>query len=297
MIRRAAAIVFALAVNPALLYARRMLCWRRATVPSAEVYQAPSNVTPVIGHLPRGTMLPIARNLGSWVKIAWPDGRDGFGYVHVTMGRIGPVTGDEWPTTASGPRSAKRAIVPITQTPSKAAWRSSPRLPASSPPAARVQGNASPASHMFGVGGLGGYTRSIGATARVWKRQPHRHSVRHHAEYIDERCLCRSIDDNAVRTGDHLRTVSTESPMTCGCGLTSDRRWRSVTCPQANCSRFQTTQPVSASLAAPNSCSLVERAAVRYQRGPRLPRRFQEPIAGFDDKRMTVAIAGHWYIR
>ena len=54
MIRRAAAIVFALTVNPALLYAQDAVL--TVTVPSAEVYQAPSNVTPVIGHLPRGTM-------------------------------------------------------------------------------------------------------------------------------------------------------------------------------------------------------------------------------------------------
>jgi hypothetical protein len=79
MIRRAAAVILALTIHPALLGAQDTAL--TVTVPSADVYKAPSNVTPVIGHVSRGTVLPIARNLGSWVKIAWPGAEDGAGHL------------------------------------------------------------------------------------------------------------------------------------------------------------------------------------------------------------------------
>ena len=87
MFRRAAAVVLALTLNPALLRAQDTVL--TVTVPSADVYKGPSNVTPVIGHVPRGTVLNVSRNLGGWVKIAWPDAQDGLGYVRASMGRVG----------------------------------------------------------------------------------------------------------------------------------------------------------------------------------------------------------------
>jgi len=291
MIRRAAAIVFALTVNPALLYAQDAVL--TVTVPSAEVYQAPSNVTPVIGHLPRGTMLPIARNLGSWVKIAWPDGGDGFGYVHVTMGRIGPVTGDEWPTTASRPQSAK-TIVPITQTSSKAGGQSPPRLPASSPPAPRVQGSASPASHIFGVGGLVGYTRSIGATARVWS-----------GNHIGiQFAITRNTLTNDL-SADQLTTTQFEPGITFGLfDRVTDYVWlrpyvgSTLAFRHVSASELQPVSDNSTGFRVFSGAEFMFASAPQFGISADLGyRRFQEPIAGFDDKRMTVAIAGHWYIR
>src|SRR5258708_13714360 len=101
MIRRAAALILALTLNPALLRAQGTVL--TVNVPSADVYKGPTTITPVIGHVARGTVLPISRNLGSWVKIAWPDAPDGVGYVHVTMGRLGPPSADPPPSTASPP--------------------------------------------------------------------------------------------------------------------------------------------------------------------------------------------------
>ena len=46
-------------------------------VPSADVYKGPSNVTPVVGHVSRGTAMPVLRNLGSWIKVSWPAAPDG----------------------------------------------------------------------------------------------------------------------------------------------------------------------------------------------------------------------------
>src|SRR4051794_19633500 len=75
MIRRVAAIVFVLALTPALLYAQDPVF--TVTAQSADVHKGPSTVTPVIGHVARGAALPVARNLGSWVRIAWPAAPDG----------------------------------------------------------------------------------------------------------------------------------------------------------------------------------------------------------------------------
>jgi len=156
MIRRAAAIALALTLNPAHVRAQDTAF--TVTVQSADVYKGPSNVTPVIGHVSRGRVLPISRNLGSWVKIAWPEAPDGFGYVRVTMGRIGPYDGG--PVASAAP---KISSAPATTTPPP------PTRPA--PPARvapRVSSTVMPASHLFGVGGMVGTMRTFGATARAW---------------------------------------------------------------------------------------------------------------------------------
>src|SRR5688500_3538081 len=71
MIRHAAAVVLALALNPALVRAQDTVL--TVTVPSADVHQGPSIATPVLGRVTRGTAVPVSRNLGSWAKVAWPD--------------------------------------------------------------------------------------------------------------------------------------------------------------------------------------------------------------------------------
>ena len=150
MVRRAAVIILALALNPALLRAQDTVL--TVNVPSADVYKGPSNVTPVIGHASRGAVLPVLRNLGSWIKVEWPDAQDGIGYVHVTMvtmGRVGPA-GAAAPAAIASPRP-----------------QAAPPLVVHAPP--RVQGNVAPASHIVGVGGMVGSTSGIGATARAWR--------------------------------------------------------------------------------------------------------------------------------
>src|SRR4051812_22293216 len=102
MKRRLAAVVLALALTPAVLYAQTPVF--TVTAASADVHKGPSTVTPVIGHVARGAALPIARNLGSWVKIAWPSSPDGVAYVHVTMGRLGG--------TATEPSATPARVMP-----------------------------------------------------------------------------------------------------------------------------------------------------------------------------------------
>src|SRR6516164_43800 len=88
MIRRAAALVLAIALSPATLRAQDVVI--TITVPSADVHKGPSTVTPVIGHVSHGTTMSVQRNLGSWVKVPWPAAPDGVAYVHVSMGSLTP---------------------------------------------------------------------------------------------------------------------------------------------------------------------------------------------------------------
>src|SRR5258706_8269140 len=165
MVRRTAALILALTLNPAMLRAQDTVL--TVNVPSADVYKGPTNVTPVIGHVSRGTVLPISRNLGSWVKIAWPEAPDGVGYVHVTTGRIGP-PGADAPVRNVSTR-ASSAPAPVTTTiPMRGRTSVGEQI------VPRGQLNT-PASHTFGVGGLLGSSgllgsvSNVGATARMWR--------------------------------------------------------------------------------------------------------------------------------
>jgi hypothetical protein len=158
MIRRAAAVVLALTFTPALVSAQDAVF--TVTAPSADVYKGPTTVTPVVGRAARGTVLPVSRNLGSWVKVAWPEAPDGVGYLHLTMGRL-----------ASS--KAEGTAAPRTSADRTAATPTMPRPGAPAVPRDQVavidQLTGAPITHIFGVGGRVGSTRSVGATARVWR--------------------------------------------------------------------------------------------------------------------------------
>src|SRR5437867_11203948 len=82
MKRLAMALGVALFASPVPLFAQTPVFTVQAA--SADVYKAPSTGSVVIGHAPRGTTLPVTRELGSWVKVSWPRAEDGVGYVHVS---------------------------------------------------------------------------------------------------------------------------------------------------------------------------------------------------------------------
>jgi len=169
MFRRAAVLVLALALTPATLHAQGIVF--TISVDSADVHQAPSIAAAVIGHASRGTALPVLRNLGSWVKVPWPAAPDGFAYVYVTMGRLAPPS-----TSATASKASPRG--PTTSSgagPSASSSTQSTTIAAPPPhqPHERVvirsQQDATPISHVVGLGGVAGSMRSFGATARTWR--------------------------------------------------------------------------------------------------------------------------------
>lgn len=159
--RYAAAVAALLVMGTSPLYAQDALFV--VTTTSADVHKAPSTGSAVIGKAPRGKTFEVMRELGSWVRVSWPEAEDGVGYLHVTWGTISHGAAlQARPTTearssvadsASEPESSPTAIQ-VAQIPGPAAIsRPAPSLP----------------SHVIGLGGRIG-TRAIGfaATGRAW---------------------------------------------------------------------------------------------------------------------------------
>lgn len=161
MIRRIATVVLALILNPAFLHAQDTVF--TVTVPTATVHQGPSNVTPVIGHASRGTELSVSRNLGGWVKVAWPAGEDGIGYVRASMGRIGGSEVDASATDVS-PRPTPASAAAATTNVSAARTSAAQQVPR------RGQPRVSEISHVFGIGASLVPMSGVGATARAWHK-------------------------------------------------------------------------------------------------------------------------------
>ena len=86
MIRHAAAVVIVLLLSPSWVTAQGTEL--TVNTSSASVHKAPSTASPVIGQAARGTRLAVTRNVGDWVKVAWPSAADGVGYVRVSVGSV-----------------------------------------------------------------------------------------------------------------------------------------------------------------------------------------------------------------
>ena len=119
----------------------------RVDTASASVHKAPSIASPVIGHARQGVALEVTRDLGSWVKVPWPDASDGIGYIHVSTG------------TRTG------AILPRAGAPAVHAGE----VAAASQPLALAARYVMPPAHIVGLGGqFGGSSVGSGINARTW---------------------------------------------------------------------------------------------------------------------------------
>jgi hypothetical protein len=154
----AAAVLVCLAPAPAFAQGPAIT----VTASSADVYKSPSTGGPVIGHALRGAQLPVTRELGSWVQVAWPAAPEGVGFVHVSAGRLVNASPAEEVRAAAG--DAVKLI---------------PEKEAAVPPAAttivdrtrtRRPNAATPAPHNVAVGGgvIGSAPVGFGVTARAW---------------------------------------------------------------------------------------------------------------------------------
>ena len=289
MIRRAMAVVVALTLNPALVRAQDTVL--TVTVPSADVFKGPSNVTPVVGHASHGAVLPVSRNLGSWVKIAWPAAPDGVGYVHVTMGRLGPAKADA-PTRTTAASRASAAAAPPARTPAPVRTAAPPRV------APQVPAAVAPPSHVLGVGGLVGSMSSFGASVRAW----------HDKRLGIQLGLTRDAMTSAVDTSRVTSVQFEPSVMYAFFDRVGDYVWIRPYAGSGVSFRNQTFS------AAPGDPAAISESGVGFRvfggteltfaSAPRFGvsadvayRRFPTPFAGFDASPLSVSIAGHWYIK
>jgi len=287
MIRRAAAVVVALMLNPTLVRAQDMAL--TVTVPSADVYKSPSNVTPIVGHASQGTVLPVSRNLGSWVKVAWPSAPDGVGYVHVTMGRLGPAKADA-PARTTPMRSS--AVAPAKSAPAPV------RAANSAPTAPRAAAAVAPPSHVLGLGGLVGSMSSFGVDARAW----------HDNRFGVQLGVTRDAMTSDAGAGRVTSVQFEPSVVYALFDRVSDYVWIRPYVGSGLSFRSETFTP------APGDPSTLSESGVGFRvfgggeltfaSAPRFGvsadltyRRFPTPFPGFEASPLSVSIAGHWYFK
>ena len=134
------------------------------STPSASIYKAPTNVSPVIGEATQGVTLEVTRDVGSWVKVAWSKAPDGVGYIRKSAGTVSLLG----PAVPVAPASS---VAAAPQTTSAATSRSAA---VQNGPAVRSQPSAVPAgyvtpTHRIGLGGqVGGSAIGAGFSARGW---------------------------------------------------------------------------------------------------------------------------------
>jgi opacity protein-like surface antigen len=159
MLRHAAAVTAMLVLSAPVVQAQEVVF--TVTAPTADVYQSPSMGGVVIGHAPRGKSFEVTRELGSWVRVAWPGVAGGAGYLHVTWGTLsrGGLPAVAVRSTFDSPSDSTSTLAPAVQRPG-----SRPLAPAAVP--ATV---VSLPSHVVGLGGrMGSEAFGFAATGRAW---------------------------------------------------------------------------------------------------------------------------------
>jgi hypothetical protein len=290
MIRLAGAVGVALCLSQATLHAQAPVFIVQAV--SADVYKAPSTGSAVIGHVPRGTALPVTRELGSWVKVSWPRAEDGVGYVHVSMGSLGQ-------SETNRPVASARSPQPTSEAASSTS--AAVRGPAATPQGVptRVVYLQAP-GHLVGLGGrVVGSNVGFGASARAWSHN--RFGAQFDLTRVaiaglapTERVTSMQFEPGVLYTlADHVADYIWVRPYA-GSGLTISRRSLSSTTPgaapvasqsQVGVQAFGGTELTFASL--PRFAVSVD---VAYRWGT-------TEFAGIDLGRVGLSVAGRWYVK
>ena len=293
MVRHAAAVAVAMCLMPASLFAQGTTF--TVTTESANVHKGPSTGSAVVGSARRGAVLPVTRELGSWVKVSWPRAQDGAGYLNVSWGTIarrGAPAASRPAGIASAPAPQLR---PTATTPVPAA---DPR-PVEQAPAMRPV-YVTPASHRLGLGGrMGGSPLGFGATARSWR-----------ADRLGVQVDVSRYALTGIGTPARVTSVQIEPSLLyslpdsvtdymwmrpyLGAGATLRRHSLSGGTPgasdsvSANGLGFQTFGGGEMTFAGAPQFALSVDLSYHW---------FRTPVVGFDLGGVGVAVLGHWYVK
>jgi hypothetical protein len=294
MIRHVAAIAVAVLLSPALLHAQDAVFTVRTA--SADVHRSPSTGSPIVGHARQGTTLKVTRELGSWVRVEWPDAQDGAGYVHVT-----------WGTLARG--VAPQAATPAESALTRAAEQSTAAadvllveqraLGLSAAPVRSV--SVTPATHGIGLGArMGGPTPgAFGASARAWRR--------------NRLGLQLDVTRYALTSGlsaEHLTSIQFEPSVLyslrdhvsdylwvrpyVGSGLSFHRQTLRAAAAGAADSLSQRGYGIQAFGGGEMTFAGLPQFAVSADAGYLWARK---PVPGFELGGLTLSVSGHWYVK
>ncbi len=296
MIRQAAVVAIAVCLAPAWVSAQTTTQFT-VSVQSAAVRKSPSTASPVIGQAPRGMVLDVTRDIGAWVKVAWPDAQDGIGYVHHTMGSLSRRT-----TLEERVAVAMEAVAAADPGPAAALAPAAgvPDGPAPVPMPPRTQYVTTP-THFVGVGARMGRPANddFGITARVWSRS--RLGVQ-----IDASRSTLLSDQAAGRVTSRQFTPSLIYSLP---DSVSDYLWlRPYVGGGAAIAQSKLTFGTPEDVAAPTEMNVgyrgfggaeltfpaIARFAISADVGYLWSR---EPFPGFDPSGVQVAVSGHWYVK
>jgi hypothetical protein len=297
MVRHAAAVAVAVCLVPAWLSAQSTTF--TVTTPSADVHKAPSTGSVVVGHAPRGTVLNVTRELGSWVKVWWPDTQDSAGYVNVSWGSIAHnVPESKRPAEIrSGPA---RTPAPPPSAPG-AMSADSPRAVEQRPvePARMREVYVTPATHGLGLGGLmGGSPLGFGATVRAWR--PDRLGVQLDVSRyavsgngIPERVTSIQIEPSLLYSLPDRVTDSVWLRPYIGSGATLRHHSVSTGTPGAD-----SLSGNGFGLQGFGGTELTFAGAPQFAVSANLSYHwFKTPVDGFDLGGLGVSVLGHWYVK
>jgi hypothetical protein len=299
MIRQAAATIVALCLSASPLHAQSALSTKPiVNEASATVHKTPSVASPVIGKAPRGTELVVTREVGDWVKVAWPSSADGVGYVRKSALAQVAVTPAVAKAQAGAPITVSAKAV--TPAPSVAPVAVREQVPVSQPRVPLQAGTHYVApTHIFGVGAVTGSSRGFGGSARGWRAG--RLGVQLEVSrftYDSVDLLSRAtVTDIApgvlVALNDHVTDTLWLRPYV-GVGAHFARSSRTdlifpgVVAESANTMGIRGFVGSEVSLA--NVPQLAVSVDVGYFHQP-------EPFVGFEPSGMGFTISGHWYVK
>jgi hypothetical protein len=137
----------------------------------------------VIGKAPRGTVIEVQRNLGSWVAVPWPGAENSVAFMHVTTGTIAgakapqgsPAVESSLRSTTARPATAAAPTAVPASVPAVSVAATETVAPAQVP-GRPVQGPARSTyvalpGHAIGLGArVGGSPMNLGFSARGWQR-------------------------------------------------------------------------------------------------------------------------------
>ena len=295
MVRHAAAaIALVFTLSPSWLSAQSTTF--TVTVESANVHKSPSTGSAVVGHAMRGRMLPVARELGSWVQVTWPEAEDGAGYLNVSWGRLS--------NRPMGADPTRPASAPATRPAPQAAAVSAPAAPgeqarAVEPRTALRPVYAPPASHGLGIGArVGNSPMGFGVGARAWRRKGF-------GAQVD---VSRYALDSAV-TAQHLTSFEIEPSVTFALAdKVGDYLWLRPYVGSGVMIRRQSLNngPPGAVSTTSNGWGWQAFAGgeMTFAGAPQFAvsadlgyRRLNTPVEGFDLGGVGLSVSAHWYIK
>lgn len=296
MIRSTAAVVVWLCLNPAWLQAQTTQF--TVNVPSAGIYQTPNTGSPIVGQTAKGAVLEVRRNLGNWIEVTWPIGTEGVAYVSPSAGLIGqpaprPMTIAEY---VARPASAPSPFAPPAASPVPAsAGVAAPRTTAAQSGVMYVA-----PTHFVGLGGrIGGNPRAVGGTGRVWSRRriglqlEVSRDARTNAATADRMTTLQFAPSVLYSLPNQVNDYVWIRPYVGG-GTTFYRSSLNASTSGAAPETNDTGLGLQAFGGGEITLAAVPRFAVSADVGYR---KAPAPFAGFERRKVSLTVSGHWYVR